>query len=191
MITMETERLFIRNFNVNDWEDLYEMIVQYESSEYALYDHQWPTSTEEIKGVTKWFADGDSFLAVCLKETGKFIGFISLSESKKEDGQEFNLGYIFNFNYHGKGYATEGCRALVDYAFEQLEADRVITGTAAENRASCRLLERLGFRKTDESKGSFRNTQDGKPIEFIGHTFAISRDEWKVAGKHKHSNTIT
>ena len=185
MITIETERLFVRNFNVNDWGGLYEMIIQYESSNYAVYDHQWPTSTEEIKGVTKWFADEDSFLAVCLKETEKLIGFISLNESKTENGKEFNLGYIFNFDYHGKGYATEGCRVLVGYAFEQLGAYRVITGTAVENRASCRLLERLGFKKTDESKGSFRNTQEGKPIEFIGYTFAISRDEWKVVGKHR------
>ena len=187
MTTMETERLIIRNFNINDWKDLHEMIVQYQSSEYAVYDHQWPTSTEEIKGVTKWFADGDSFLAVCLKETGKLIGYITLNESKKEDDLEFNIGYCFNFDYHGNGYATEGCRALIDYAFEQLGADRVITGTAAENRASCRLLERLGFKKTDENGGycSFRNTQDGKPIEFLGYGFAISRDEWKVGDKHK------
>lgn len=178
MTAMETERLVIRNFDGDDWQDLQEMIIQYQSSQLAVYDHQWPTSTEEIKGITKWFADGDSFLAVCLKETGKLIGFISLNRSDKEDCQEFNLGYVFNFDYHGKGYATEGCQAVVDHTFSELGADRVVSGTAAANHASCRLLKRLGMRKTGEGTGSFRKTQDGKPIEFVSFSFTLSKDEW-------------
>jgi RimJ/RimL family protein N-acetyltransferase len=178
MVAIETERLAIRNFSGDDWQDLQEMITQYQSSAYAVYDHQWPTSTEEIKGIAKWFADGDSFLAVCLRETGKLIGFISLNGSEKEDCQEFNLGYVFNFDYHGKGYATEGCGALISYAFEQFGADKIVTGTAAANHPSCQLLKRLGMRKTGESTGSFRKTPDGKPIEFVGFSFALSKDEW-------------
>jgi len=42
MRTVETERLAIRNFTEDDWEDLREMILQYEASEYAVYGHQWP-----------------------------------------------------------------------------------------------------------------------------------------------------
>jgi len=178
MTSMETERLIIRNFDSDDWQALQEMITQYESSEYAVYNHEWPTSKEEIKGIAKWFADGDSYLAVCLRETGKFIGFISLHRSEKEDCQEFGLGYIFNFNYHGKGYATEGCQAIIDHAFSRLGADRITTGTAAANNPSCRLLKRLGMRKTGEGTASFWKTQDGKPIEFVSFSFALSRDEW-------------
>ena len=64
MTTMETERLVLRNFRTSDWEALHEMILQYESSGFAAYDQPWPTSAEEIKGVTGWFASGDSYLAV-------------------------------------------------------------------------------------------------------------------------------
>jgi RimJ/RimL family protein N-acetyltransferase len=60
----------------------------------------------------------------------------------------------------------------------------VVTGTAAANHASCRLLERLGFKKTSESTASFRTTPDGKPIQFVGYTFELSRDEWNAAGQH-------
>ena len=181
MTTLETKRLIIRNFKSSDWEALHEMINQYASSEYAAYDHPWPTSPEEIKGVTEWFASGDSFLAVCLKDTGRFIGFVSLNPEQEEDCREFNIGYVFNFDYHGKGYATEACRAAIGHAFDRLQAHRVITGTATANRASCRLLERLGFKKTAESKSSFRNDSDGKPIEFLGYAYAISKDEWEAA----------
>jgi len=182
---LETERLTIRNFTISDWEALHEVINQFESSEFAAYDQQWPTSPEEIKKITEWFASGDSYFAVCLKDTGRFVGFVSLNQEQKEDCRELNIGYIFNFDYHGKGYATEACQAALGHVFERLQALRVVTGTAAVNRASCRLLERLGFKRTAESMGSFRNTRDGKPIEFLGYTYAISRDEWEVVGKHK------
>ena len=180
---METDRLIIRNFSVDDWQDLQEMVIQYQASEYAIYDHKWPTSTEEIKGIVKWFADGDSYLAVCLKNTLKLIGFVSLNQKKKEGSLEFGLGYCFNFDYHGKGYATESCQALIDYAFDQLGADRIVTGTAAANHPSCQLLKRLGLKKTGESTGSFWNTPDGKPIKFLGFSFALLRDEWLEHGR--------
>jgi len=147
MIPIETERLVVRNFEVNDWEALHEMIVQYEASEYAAYDQQWPTSAEEVKGITEWFASGDNFLAICLKDTSQFIGFVALNPEEGEGSREYNMGYVFNSNYHGHGYATEACKAILNRAFRQLQALRVITGTAAVNRNSCRLLERLGFQK--------------------------------------------
>jgi len=53
MIKIETERLIIRNFRISDWETLHEIICQYNASEFAAYDHKWPTSPEEIKRVTE------------------------------------------------------------------------------------------------------------------------------------------
>jgi RimJ/RimL family protein N-acetyltransferase len=178
MITMDTERLVIRNFRAEDGVALHEMITQYAASPYAAYDQQWPTGLEEVKGVAGWFANGDSFLAVCLKETGRFIGFVALNEEQSEGGRVFNLGYIFNADYHRHGYATEACRALLDHAFGRLQAQRVVTGTAALNTASCRLLERLGFQKTGESTGSFRNGPDGQPLLFLGYSYALSKETW-------------
>lgn len=183
MVTLETARLLIRNFRATDWEALYEIITQYEQSEFAAYDQSWPTAPEKIREVTDWFASGDSYLAVCLKGTDRCIGFVALNhEPKREPEGEsltFNLGYIFNFDYHGQGYATEACRAMLDYAFHARQAQQIVSGTAAANRASCQLLARLGFRKIAESTGSFRNAPDGTPIEFVGYSFALTRDQWQ------------
>jgi RimJ/RimL family protein N-acetyltransferase len=184
MTRLETERLVIRNFHTTDWEVLHEMIAQYQSSEFAAYDQPWPTAPEEIKKITDWFASGDSYLAVCLKATGRFIGFVALNPEPSDDQPVFNLGYVFNFDYHGHGYATEACRAVLGQAFDVRQAHRVVTGTAETNRASCRLLERLGFQKTSESTGSFRQTSDGKPISFVGYSFELSRDAWHSVGQH-------
>jgi [ribosomal protein S5]-alanine N-acetyltransferase len=178
MTTLQTERLVPRNINISDWEPLHEMIEQYESSELAAYDHTWPTAPEEIIKITEWFAQGDSYLAVCLKESDRFIGFVALNQEQKQASRVFNLGYVFNFSHHGKGYATEGCRAVLDHAFCRLRAQRVVSGTAAANAPSCRLLERLGFKWATESLMSFRNAQDGTPKQFVGRQYELAREEW-------------
>ncbi len=179
MIPIETERLVVRNFEANDWKALHDMIVQYEASEYAAYDQQWPTSAEEIQGITEWFASGDHFLATCLKDTSQFIGFVALNPEGEEGSGEYNIGYIFDANYRGHGYATESCKTMLDRAFGELQASRVVTGTAALNHPSCRLLERLGFRRIGEKMSSFKAAEDGMPIEFLGYIYALSKHEWE------------
>ena len=125
MTRLETARLIIRNFRADDWRDLQEMIIKYQASEYSRYDGKWPTSADEIKDITKWFAGGDGHLAVCLKTTGKLIGFIALKPDEEGSGDGHNLGYIFHADYHGRLYATEGCRAVLHHAFGPLGADQV------------------------------------------------------------------
>jgi len=176
---LETERLIIRNFQNSDWHALYELIVRYQTSELALYDQQWPTAPEEIRKIAEWFAGGDNFLAVCLKDTSQLIGFVSLNPEEGDGQWQFSTGYVFNPDFHGQGYASEACRAVLCRAFDQLQACRVVAGTAAVNQASCQLLERLGFKKVGEETVSFRTAEDGRPIEFLGHCYAILKDEWQ------------
>ena len=173
METIRTERLTIRNYRPEDWRDLHEMIVQYQASEYAQYDHQWPTSPEEIQGVATWFSQGDSYLAVCLQTTGKQIGFVALNKEEREDGLAFNLGFVFNSDYHGQGYATEACRAAIDRAFDRLGAARIVTGTAPENLPSRRLLARLVLQETD------------------GGMYALTRDEWLAQRRTTGSDKLS
>jgi len=78
MIAMETDRLTIRNFGPDDWQDLQEVAGDYQASEWAKYEDPWPTSTEEVKGMAEWFAQGDDYLAVCLQAAGKLIGLIAI-----------------------------------------------------------------------------------------------------------------
>ena len=175
---METTRLLLRNFRSDDAESLREMIIQKESSQYAVYDYEWPTSEDKINGILAWFASEDHYMAVCLKETGKLIGYICLNSGEDKESKVFDLGYCFNSDYHGQGYAGEACRAVIDYAFSDLEAESLTCGTAAENGPSCRLIDRLGFKKVGEERMSFRKTPEGKPIEFTGYWFVLSRGEW-------------
>ena len=73
-----------------------------------------------------------------------------------------NLGYVFHPDYHGQGYALEGCRKIVDYVFDELLANRILTGTHPTNVPSVRLLKKLGLKEI-------------APGEFL-----LSLDEWQV-----------
>lgn len=174
MVSLETDRLRVRSFRADDAEALHAIIARYAASEVAAYDQPWPTSLEEIRQVTAWFASGDRFLAVCLKPDETLIGFVALSPEGEAEPPTLNLGYVFHEDYHGRGYAAEACRAAIAYAFGELRASRLVSGTAAANVASCRLLERLGFRKVAEQSGSFQTAADGTPITFLGYTYELS-----------------
>ena len=165
MITIDTDRLTIRNFRPGDWKDLQEVIIKYQESEYARYDHKWPTSVKEIRNITSWFADGDDYLAVCLKTTRELIGLISINFREEQDGRVHNLGYIFHTKHQGQGYATESCQATMNYLFGQLVADGILTGTYPDNTPSVSLLKKLGFKETPQGD------------------FAISRKEWLAIGQ--------
>ena len=169
MQAIETNRLIIRNFTNEDGPALCKMIVQYQQSPYAKYDHPWPTDPEEIRKVAQWFADGDHYLAACLKATRVFIGFVCLNPEEHDGEPALNIGFIFDADYHGQGYASEACRAALARAFDVLGAARVVTGTAEANLPSVRLLERLGLKKAGEGQG---------------YDYVITRDEWRGNVSH-------
>lgn len=160
MTHIETARLVIRNFRPDDWQELQEVAVQYQASEWAQYEDPWPTSAEEVKGMAEWFAGGDEFLAVCLTAEGKLIGLIAINRRKEREDRVHNLGYVFHPGYHGHGYATEGCRAAMGYLFGTLAADGILTGTHPDNEPSVALLKKLGLKAIGDGE------------------YALSREEW-------------
>jgi RimJ/RimL family protein N-acetyltransferase len=176
MLELVTEQLVIRNFTSSDWNDLFEIGLNYEESEYAKYDHgPWPNSPDVYKGIVESWAKNDDFLAVTLKENHNLIGFISLPKREK---RIFDFGFVFHTDYHGSGYATEGCKMVVKHVFDVLFADQINTGSAKDNTSSCNLLKRLGFTPTGENIISFREDEKGNPINFVGIDFTLSREDW-------------
>jgi ribosomal-protein-alanine N-acetyltransferase len=177
--TIETTRLIIRGFALDDWRDLQEMIVQKEASEYAVYDHPWPVTEEKIKEIIGWFVDKPGYFAVCTVEP-KMIGYILIIDT--ENTGEINMGYCFNEYYMGKGFASEACTAVLNYVFNNLKIEKVICNTAKNNGPSCRLLSRLGMKRVAELPGSaLRNDDDGNPVTFVGVRYTITGAEWNRA----------
>lgn len=85
-------------------------------------------------------------VAVDRGSDGAFIGWCSLSRWNPEF-RSASLGYCFDAASWGQGYATEAAGALVQWAFEALDINRLQSETDTRNVASARVLEKLGFRR--------------------------------------------
>ena len=172
---METERLLIRPFSPDDHTDLYEYLSQEEVVRYEPYG---VCTAEQSRQEATRRAGDFSFWAVCLKDSDKLIGNIYLSP---QDFGSWLLGYVFNARFHGRGYATEAVRALLDDVFGQWRARRVIAMCNPINTPSWRLLERLGFRREGclIQNVYLKTDTSGNPIWTDTYEYAILADEWQ------------
>lgn len=172
---METQRLLIRKFKPEDWKDLYEYLSQKEVVKFEPYE---VFTEDESKKEAVNRSENNSFWAVCLKDTGKLIGNVYLA---KGEFDTWELGYVFNGNYQGKGYATEAAFLLVDNAFKNENAHRVIAMCNPLNSASWKLLERLGLRREGHLKQNiyFKTDSSGAPIWADTYEYGILANEWQ------------
>jgi len=113
-------------------------------------------------------------LAVEEKDSGQVIGAcdLSLIESNVVD-----LGYMLSVEQWGKGYATEIALALVDAAFFDLRALRVISTVDVNNAASIRVLEKIGMRW----EAVYRKHRRAKNRWWDCHLFTLPREVWEAS----------
>lgn len=78
-----------------------------------------------------------------LKETHEFIGWAGLLYLPEFD--KVDIGYRFKKEYWGNGYATEAARAIIDHGFNVLGLDLIIAIALPENKASIRIMEKVGM----------------------------------------------
>ena len=81
-------------------------------------------------------------------EDGRIIGRAGYSVRNGFD--DIELGFLVGTEYQRQGYATEACRAILDYGKEVLQLDSVQTLVKAENTVSIHLCEKLGFKIVDQ-----------------------------------------
>jgi RimJ/RimL family protein N-acetyltransferase len=112
-------------------------------------------------------------LAVEEIATGRLIGAcdLSLIESNAVD-----LGYMLEAEQWGKGYATEIASALINAAFCDLRADRVISTVDVNNSASIRVLEKIGMRW----EAVYRKHRRAKNRWWDCHLFVLPREVWEA-----------
>ena len=92
------------------------------------------------------------------------------------------LGYWFGVDYWGRGFATEAARAVIDYAFEEYNVDRMVSGARVVNPASRNVLEKCGFQWTGVELHRIRALGSSTPID----RFRLSRSVWSSL---KHWNS--
>jgi RimJ/RimL family protein N-acetyltransferase len=181
-VFLETDRLVLRRFTEDDVDLLVELDADPEVMRYINGGE--PTSRAEVVDeVLPAFLDyykrypGYGFWAAIEKSTGDFLGWFHFRPAADGYDDEPELGYRLRRPAWGKGYATEGSRALIDKGFAELGAQRVFAGTMAVNTASRRVMEKSGLRfaRTFHAEWPVRIPGD----EHGDVEYALDRDEWE------------
>ncbi|MFI1744136.1 GNAT family N-acetyltransferase [Thalassobellus sediminis] len=155
---IETKRLILREFNLNDYKEVYEFGSNTEVNKYTgdKVIESLNTAKEIIKNV--WYKDyfkyGYGRWAVIYKPENRIIGFAGLKYLPEFN--ETDIGFRFLPKYWGMGLASEASNKIIEYGFEKLKLNRIIGIALAENIASCKVLEKIGLilYKTDEYNGN-------------------------------------
>ena len=144
---LETERCIVRELSLDDLDALFALYEDGEITKYtdALYPYEEEKEFQRayIENMYRYFGYG--LWLVFSKETGALIGRAGLEHREYHEEIELELGYIIGIKYQGQGYATEVCKAILEYAKENTSFTRINALIDAENVVSERLAEKLGF----------------------------------------------
>ena len=164
IIRIDTQRLLLRPFTEADLDDL--AALHGDSSVMRYIDDGRPVPAEVVAaktlpGILRQYTELPSGLgsrAIIEKATGDFVGWVSLAPASSVglsvdlsvdftvgSAAGLELGYRLRPTKWGTGYASEAARAVVDFAFGQLGAERIVATTMTVNVGSRRVMEKAGL----------------------------------------------
>ena len=182
--TLHTARLRLRPFTDADADALFAL----HSSAYVLRYWDAPPWSERARAerfiaTCRQMADEGSGarLAMDRASDGAFIGWCSLTRWNP-DYRSASMGYCLDDAAWGHGYATEAARALLQWAFDTLDLNRVQAETDTRNAASARVLEKLGFVR----EGTLREDCVVNGDVSDSWVFGLIRREWRPCRGRPH-----
>jgi RimJ/RimL family protein N-acetyltransferase len=171
---LETERLILRPFTESDAGDLFALHNDPDVMRYLNGGKPIPLQVIVEETLPAFIAA--DFLAAIEKSSGAFLGWFHLWAPEGKPADEPELGYRLHKWAWGKGYATEGSRALIDKAFLEQGARRVFAQTMAVNRGSRRVMEKSGLRF---ARTFFLDFPDPLPGTELGEVeYELLRADW-------------
>ena len=143
-MVLETERLVLRSWLLDDLDDLYEYAQNVSVG--VMQGWKPHESKEESLVALKSFIADDERWAIQLKENCKVIGSIKLSPDENR-GRYYAkyVSYVLSEKYWGKGYMTETLSRIIKYGFEEMNIDLLSAFHYPHNIRSKHVLERCGF----------------------------------------------
>jgi len=174
-------RTVVRRFREGEGEVLYECIQDNYS---RLHDH-FPQTMEEIKSqataeffvrkrLADWLMQREYCMGVWHTKDAKLIGFIRIFRLDWRVPKA-EIGYFIDKNYGQQGLMTESMMVVLNFAFRQLELEKLSLRTAMENVPSQRLARKVSFRREGDMRADFRKTS-GELIDTM--LFGLTRSEW-------------
>ncbi len=143
---IETERLKLRKLIYDDFNEVCEILQDVE----VMYAWEHSFTEEEVrqwieKNITRYKIDGYSYFAAIDKMTNQLIGVIGPLVEEIKDKKHIGIAYILKKDHWNKGYAIEGVRGCLEYAFKKLGAKKIIAQIKPENKSSRKVAEKMGM----------------------------------------------
>lgn len=166
-----TERLIIRKFEFEDWQDVYEYIS---NSNVMKYIPEGVFTEEETKEfINRNKGDAAEKFPVVLKNEKVVIGHIAFFKYFGE--HTYEIGWVFNPKYYNKGYASEAAQAVLKFGFEEMKLHRIIATCQPENIPSYRVMEKIGMRR----EGYFKKCIPSGNEWWDEYYYAMLEEEWE------------
>ncbi|MBX9705918.1 MAG: GNAT family N-acetyltransferase [Gammaproteobacteria bacterium] len=163
---IETERLILRQWRDSDLQ----IMAQINHDPRVMEHFPAPRTLEETKafinGSKALFKEvGYCFYAAELKDTQELIGFVGIAPVYEMPcTPAVEIGWRLGTKFWGQGFATEAARAVINYAFGTLGIDELVTFTATTNKKSERVMQRLGFSRSEQDDFDHPRIMDGHPL---------------------------
>lgn len=173
---LETERLILRPPTLADFEPWCEMMRD-ETTAKFIGGVQAPSQVwRSLMGMAgSWTLHGWAMFSVIEKDTGRWVGRLGPWTPHGWPGTE--VGWSLSRASWGKGYATEGATAAIDWAFDNLGWTEVIHCVDPDNTPSARVAERLG--SSNQGPGRLPEPFGESQINIWGQT----REAWRARRK--------
>ena len=158
MILLETKRLSLRHFVMDDLDNLFSF---YSDPDVVRYIPDAPRTYQETKEELEWFMNGHpkfpelGLWATIYKENGQFIGRCGLLPWTIDGQQEVEVAFALSKDYWGQGLATEAAQGIVQYGFENLNLSRLICLIEHDNSGSIRVATKIGMSFEKEAKDEY------------------------------------
>lgn len=153
MIYFQSERLLFRDWKEADLEVFRQMnkdplVMKYFPK--VLLEEETDSFYQRIQDEIK--TSGYGLYAVEVKKTKEFIGYIGFHKAGFPSFFTpcIEIGWRLSSMAWGKGYATEGAKACLDYGFTRLHLDEIFSFTAAVNLPSEKVMKKIGMKKETE-----------------------------------------
>lgn len=158
---LETERLILRTFEDGDAPYVFELRKDPEVTYNLLSDTQ--SEDEAVSWVARCqgsVGEKQSYpMAIVSKEDGRLMGMCGLFRVSWEH-MRAELIYWLGKAFWGKGYITEAAWGMIRFGFEELGLERISVGCFARNKASARVIEKLGFKYEGCARHKFKKNDE-------------------------------
>ena len=142
-VFLETDRLVLRRFAEADVDHL--VALHNDPDVMRFLTGGKPLPRQELEREYRERFAGPGYWVAVERATGEFLGWFAFHPAAGGEPGEVELGYRLRKVAWGKGYATEGSRALIRKGFAELGVRRVVAQTMAVNLASRRVMEKAGL----------------------------------------------